>query len=120
MSRATLRIARCPTFANTALSSSLKSVDPMRAAPSELKVNSVQSHKLQYSHPNIKEPATTQTVVPAVISILRASMIFLNISGTWTLRTWSCHIRLELTQRTSVPHLRGNEQAKAQNHSSAG
>ena len=40
-----------------------------------------------HSHPKIKEPATTNTVDPDVISMFKLSMTFLNISGTCTFRT---------------------------------
>lgn len=53
-------------------------------------------------HPKIKLPATTQTVDAELISTLSESITFLNISGTWTLRT--CNRQLRVRSREPGDH----------------
>ena len=96
VSRATLLTAFCPTLAKTAFSSSVKSVAPIRAAPSAREeeeslyiVTRVQLNKKEEDeHPRMSDPARTHTVDSCVISTFNESIISLNINGTCTLSTY--------------------------------
>jgi hypothetical protein len=85
VSRATLRIARCPIFAKVAFKSSPNTLAPILAAPSEGDVQNTKVNVFVVDvHPSISVPATVQTVEPDVISTLRESTTSLKISGTCT------------------------------------